>query len=291
MDCTSTGLSLKNLPVRAGNYRYDESTSLVRECLMGRHACPSGGNGTGDALCGRGYEGPLCAICSSGFILGNGNQCVECASARAVASLTVPLIVLSALVVVIALACFADVVKPFFEYLWHTFGGQSRICWTMTQILAHLPVMLSTLLPSTLAEFYRIFLQITDFNPFAAFGLSCANHALRSFKTRLLVTVIGPVVVSAALLAFAILQVRVLGRDSNKCFTRYARLQLIVIFLVLPSVCVTLFRAFLCDDGFVDNGSVSFLEADLTLSCESSEWRQLVAVAIVGLVLYPCGCT
>ena len=102
--------------------------------------------------------------------------------------------------------------------------------------------------------------------------------------------VIAPLVVSAVLLSYALVQVHILQRDKTRCFTRYAHLQLVVLFLVLPGVSTTVFRTFLCDDGFVDDGSVSFLEADLTLSCESSEWRQLYALAIVGILLYPVGC-
>ena len=180
--------------------------------------------------------------------------------------------------------------KPAFQFVWHTFGTQSRIAWAMTQILANLPVVLSSLLPSTLREFYLILLKITDLNPFAAFGLSCANHAFRSFKTRLVFAITAPIVLSAALLAYALLQVYVLRRNAEKCFTRYAHLQLIVLFLVLPGVSTTIFRTFLCDEGFVEDKSVSFLEADLTLSCESSEWQMLYALAIVGIVVYPAGC-
>ena len=64
---------------------------------MGTVAC-IGGNGTGDALCGQGYQGPLCAVCAPGYILGEGSECVECASEGAIASLTVPLVVLSIVV-------------------------------------------------------------------------------------------------------------------------------------------------------------------------------------------------
>ena len=68
------------------------------------------------------------------------------------------------------------------------------------------------------------------------------------------------------------MQVHVLRRNAKKCFTRYAHLQLIVLFLVLPGVSTTIFRTFLCDDGFVETKKLSFLEADLTLSCESMEY-------------------
>ena len=87
-----------------------------------------------------------------------------------------------------------------------------------------------------------------------------------SFKTRLIFAITAPLVVSAVLLAYALLQVYALRRNAAMCFARYAHLQLIVLFLVLPGVSTTIFRTFLCDDSFVEDKSVSFLEADLTLS-------------------------
>ena len=271
-----------------GGYRFDESTEIVRDCLMGERACP-GGNGTGDALCARGYEGPLCAVCSEGFHPRARQQVHRVRVVIAIASISTPLTVLAVLFVVVVLACVSDVLKPLFEYVWSSFGTQSRILWAFTQILAHIPILLSAILPATLRGFYLTLLKITDLNPFAAFGLSCANHALRSFKTRLIFAITAPIVVSAVLLAYALIQVHVLRRNAEKCFTRYAHLQLIVLFLVLPGVSTTIFRTFLCDEGFVEDKSVSFLEADLTLSCESTEYKQLEVLAWFGLLLYPVG--
>ena len=118
----------------------------------------------------------------------------------------------------------------------------SLVCLFARRILAHIPVVLSTLLPASLRTFYDLLLKITDLNPFAAFGLSCANHALRSFETRLLVALVAPLVVSIVLIAFTLVQVHVLRRDSATCFSRYAQLQRIVLFLVLPVVSATIFR-------------------------------------------------
>ena len=119
--------------------------------------------------------------------------------------------------------------------------------WTFAQILAHVPILLDKLLPSSLRTIYLILLKITDLNPFAAFGLSCANHALRSFETRLLVAVIGPAVVSAVLVMITLVQVRVFGRDATQSFRRYSHIQLVLLFLVLPGTSTTIFRTFLCD--------------------------------------------
>ena len=205
----------------------------------------------------------MCGICSAGYIL-SGSKCIESASGRAVASLITPILVLSAVIAVVLLALFSDVAKPVFQFVWMTLGTQSRILWALSQILAHTPIILSTLLPESLREFYDSLRKLTDLNPFAAFGLSCANHMLRSFETQLLVAVIAPIIVSALLCAYHVIQVFALGRDAAQCFSRYAHLQLIVLFLVLPGVSTIVFRTFLCDDDFLADTSVAYLEAGET---------------------------
>ena len=41
LDCWwSSGHTLANLPITPGGYRFDETTEIVRDCLMGVRACP-----------------------------------------------------------------------------------------------------------------------------------------------------------------------------------------------------------------------------------------------------------
>ena len=147
--------------------------------------------------------------------------------------------------------------------------------------------MLNTL-PVSLRTFYGFMLNVMDINLFSMLGLSCANHEFRSFASKLLCMVIAPVIVSGLLYAVAHVQVRVLGRDEDVCFGRYVRLQLLLLFLVLPATSTTIFRAFLCDGNFGVEGA-NFLEADYKLSCDSDEYQRLRVVAIVGIIMYPIG--
>ena len=110
-----------------------------------------------------------------------------------------------------------------------------------------MPILLDALLPSSLRVFYVMLLKITDLNPFAAFGLSCADHALRSFGTLLIFAMVAPLTVSAVLAAFMLMQVRVFGRDFAKSFSRYAHLQLILLFLVLPGASTGVSCALHCE--------------------------------------------
>ena len=99
--------------------------------------------------------------------------------------------------------------------------------------------------------------------------------------------VLGPIIISAVLFGFTLVQVRVLKQDARKWYARYAFVQLVVLFLVLPACSTTVFRAFLCDDEFGAPG-VSFLEADYSLSCASHEYRSLRKLAVFGIIAYPC---
>ena len=62
----------------------------------------------------------------------------------------------------------------------------------------------------------------------------------------------------------------------------------VLLFLVLPSVSTTGFRAFLCDDEFGVPG-VEFLKADLAISCNSAKYQRIRGIAIAGIFMYPVG--
>ena len=161
---------MDGLLVKPGGYRHGASSELVRECPMGTRACV-GGNSSGDALCGPGYEGPLCVVCSSGFIQTN-SECIACASSRTMSSVVVPIVVILVVISVATLTACSEKLKPSLEYFWHMFGPHLKIVWTCLQILAQIPITLNALLPSSLRRLYLGLSKITDFNPFAAFGLS-----------------------------------------------------------------------------------------------------------------------
>ena len=63
---------------------------------------------------------------------------------------------------------------------------------------------------------------------------------------------------------------------------------MLLLYLVLPTVSTTCFRAFLCDEDFGVDGK-SFLKADYGQSCASDGYRGVVALAACGVVLYPIG--
>ena len=132
------------------------------------------------------------------------------------------------------------------EFIWKLLGFQLKICFAQAQILAQIPIMLETLLPSGLQAFFEK-LEVVNLNPLNTFGASCSDPALRSFLWTLIAAVTIPVILSAVLIASFTLAARALKYDKTRCYQRYFRLQVLLLYLVLPTVSTTCFRAFLCD--------------------------------------------
>ncbi len=173
------------------------------------------------------------------------------------------------------------------EFILKLLGFQLKICFAQAQILAQIPIMLETLLPSGLQAFFEK-LEVVNLNPLNTFGASCSDPALRSFRWTLIAAVTIPVILSAVLIASFTLAARALKYDKTRCYQRYFRLQVLLLYLVLPTVSTTCFRAFLCDEDFGVDGK-SFLKADYGQSCASDGYRGVVALAACGVVLYPIG--
>ena len=119
---------MSNLPIREGYYRHDVTTDRVRECPMGARACV-GGNRTGDTMCADGYDGPLCASCRPGFILGTSRtKCVECGnSSHMLGAVLAPILIVSALAFVAILVMSSDAFAAWVEFAWESSGSHLKI--------------------------------------------------------------------------------------------------------------------------------------------------------------------
>jgi hypothetical protein len=82
--------------VSRGYWRISPLSNTISTCPFGAAAC-AGGNGTGDALCIEGYMGPLCAVCTSGYMMNTFSRaCDKCHVGRP-SPIAVVLIVLVAI--------------------------------------------------------------------------------------------------------------------------------------------------------------------------------------------------
>eukprot|EP00752_Nemacystus_decipiens_P010943 g9725.t1 len=80
IDCEKPGSTTRALPVKSGFWRTTLDSFVIHECLN-PDACRGGASVTSvTQYCNEGYEGPLCAVCSSGYGGGVANACHECSS-------------------------------------------------------------------------------------------------------------------------------------------------------------------------------------------------------------------
>ena len=101
-ECDADGTTLATLKIEPNHYRFDNTSKKVYECpKAGEHAC-KGGKGAAEQLCANGYTAALCSRCAPYHYRDlMTNKCVSCGSS---ASLVVPIIFFSILLVLAIVA-------------------------------------------------------------------------------------------------------------------------------------------------------------------------------------------
>lgn len=110
------------------------------------------------------------------------------------------------------------------------------------------------------------------------------------FYDTLLLTTIGPLVVSGLVLASYVIRRRRCHADDqdrrSRIKHRHATFMYLISFLVYSTASSTIFQTFACDD--IDTGE-SFLRADHSIQCYATEHRVYMAYAGFMCLLYPFG--
>lgn len=123
-----------------------------------------------------------------------------------------------------------------------------------------------------------------------AWMLSAECWVDTNFYDTLLATTIAPLVVSGLILAsFTVRSRRCCTEDQDRQSRikhKHATVQYLISFLVYSSASSTVFQTFACDD--IDNGK-SFLRADHSIQCFTTEHRAYMAYAGVMCIVYPLG--
>jgi hypothetical protein len=98
--------------LRQGYWRSDEDSTNIVECPWDVESC-LGGESNGDASCGSGYRGPLCAICEDEHhFVSSSRMCEQCDDTSSfVDPLTVTLIALACICVIMALYSVKNIVQ------------------------------------------------------------------------------------------------------------------------------------------------------------------------------------
>ena len=321
----SVRCSGSTINVSSGWWRAGELSSTVFECPYGSNSC-LGGEKTGDDSCEVGYEGPLCAVCSSGYYFQSvDSTCKECPNGPNVSLFS--LIVIVVLGLLIGLICMYFILSRFdvidlitdfsiigcVTQLWHNskltkvdwenvelkafvnrMSCKTKIYVTLYQIISSLPFVLQFSFPDTYTKI-NSFGSIVNLNFFNDIALSCDyNYDYIDFL--IMVTVIPAgltcLLVSIYYYHYSYLRwYRSKSKSAESSLRVYLKIFLVGSFLALPGISIFIFRTFSCIDLDPDNEGGEYLQADYSISCESFryEWGRAYAIGMV--FVYPVGVT
>ena len=125
---------------------------------------------------------------------------------------------------------------------------------------------------------------MTNFELLGFVPLGCITSDM-TYYDEVVVKMMTPVV-AIGLFSCPALYKKLRGQPNVEALRTVKRLAMLLLELSLPGITTSLIQVFLCSS--FDNGK--FLRESLTLACDDSEQRKFwVAIAIVGLVLFPVG--
>ena len=160
------------------------------------------------------------------------------------------------------------------------------------QCLSFIPSTLSMVpWPDTFVDLSRI-LQLASIDVFSAFGNLCdfSTRFSQKFVAQMVILPFGiGISVVAYLLVVIVLSrlspdmVRQTTKESLR--TRLFELNFLVVYTLYTSVSTSIFRLFDCQEV---QGSW-YLSADFTMKCFGPEWNSLMAVAVLGVIVYTIG--
>ena len=287
-----------------GYWRRSEFASTIFPCTYEENAC-RGGPGVGNELCKIGYEGPLCAVCSSGYYLTDTLECIACSGSK----IFTPTVVI--LLVTLFLALFISVSAYYFKHKKTIDKDEtyvpdekrdsiteektffSRLKSRIVPLLPKLKIMVATFqivgsvasnfqisMPEEFTKFISLFdiLNISaDLIPF-----SCVYPS--DFVASLMLNTLVPIAISAILFFSFICELlfrrsKLLANRTNRTNFklyhlsrnlkfRYASLFYALTYFVLPSVTNKIFQMFVCKN--LDPESVDKESDDLYLVADYS---------------------
>ena len=301
MDCTRTGLTLATVPLLPSRWRLSNRTASVYECTSS--ACLGGNwNGTSDAYCAQGYEGPRCEWCSDPdqYYDDASATCKDCgdmvATPFARSSSSSPLPSLSAFCVrpcSVRRACSSAPLAgwPRRPPPCSSLGLQAKFkcCLTFYQVWAVRKSVYGFELPGDLGGVMAFFDALSfDVGSFIFPSWTC----LGGLTARLVFSGLWPLGLMAAV-ALCLLGLEAARKGSlQRALLRSLQAAIFISFCVLPSVTRSLFLAFKCESfGYDDLASPPesrpYLSASLNVQCYSPEHAPIYATAWVFIVMWP----
>ncbi|CAN0218885.1 unnamed protein product [Ectocarpus sp. 4 AP-2014] len=282
--------TLETLDLERGYWRSSNTSTEIREC----YEVDSCVGGAGD-LCAVGYDGPFCAVCAEGYTRGVGYTCSRCDAGRRNWTIGVALVLVAVAVVTGALGvrylgssaerAVGWRIRSRFER--STVSQGLKIVIVSWQIVSQFSAVASVTYPDAYETFVG-YIDVIDLD--LAWMLSAECWVDTNFYDTLLVTTFVPLVVSGLVLISFAIRSRWCGAEDqdrrSRIKHRHATALYLVSFLVYSSASSTAFQTFACDD--IDTGE-SFLRADHSIQCYTTEHRVYMAYAGLMCLVYPFG--
>jgi hypothetical protein len=262
----ATCMSTSSLAVNPGMWCENFDSLDVYECPLGARACP-GGNTT--YSCTVGYGGVLCAVCQPGFIP-NAGSCADCDSLNA--PTTVLILAVAAVMMAFTVRYLVRNNKGIAAAMESvSFSVPIKIYFATIQIIGTYAALLSDVLFEPLKGFLGNLTFATDLAElFGGFGVSCANHELRTFKARLIISTLAPIVLSLCIGSVFLCRVLWLHFASPSHHPNHVRalrqgtatLVLLLLYITLPSTSTMVFKTFVRDSRPLGPNGEQYLIAD-----------------------------
>jgi hypothetical protein len=229
------------LELEKGYWRISTNSDSIQVCPYGQSAC-LGGTAAGDDSCEKGYEGPLCAVCSSGYALQSSTRtCVPCSESSGfdISDIIFLVVAVLLLVVVVSYFCRPEIraqiksmddfvlfvitklriveiketsdrkaIVLFAKTLSRRLRARLKVYVTMYQILSTLPFVLDLTFPSPVS----VFISALNFINISIAGssiVSCSAYSY-DFIDSLLASTIYPIVVVALLFTIRWIHIRII---------------------------------------------------------------------------------
>ena len=316
VSANSSAMTLYTLELLEGYYRTTSNSTQILPCLNEAH-CAGGSDPS--SYCADGHEGPLCAVCASGFAAIGAGEAMACYECTANTSAFV-IIGIVAMILVILVPCYIMFKRKRSkgeELELEVEGNEEReettepppltrrkkaalkdaaaerlkkakpitkIVFAYFQVVGGLGSLFGIEFPPYYKKVTSFLGGLVSLDFISILPLGCM--APTDFYNALLVYTLLPILISAVLIGYYIFLSR---RSDDKAISRRIKVFetfLVLTFLVLPTVSVKIFSTFACHA--FDNGR-SFLKVDYSIDCQAPQHSQFVQFASLMVLVYPIG--
>jgi hypothetical protein len=241
-----------------------------------------GGYAEGDRLCAKGYEGPLCSVCSGGY--GSiGGACAQCNNPGADGFIVFLLGVLACVALYILVRVTTAVPDPKNRGA----GSVVKIFMNYIQIIYYIGTLSARWAPYTLG-FFDVFLPLSLSPSFVS--IKCVSHM--DFYTRIGITACLPFIV--ACLLGVVFQLYEVYKENRACgmmasvWYWYILTLMVALYIIHPMIASSILSSFNCTH-VPGPGGGTYMTNDMSVDCNSARYKTYVSAVIVYFLVYIIG--